>query len=116
MDNHEKVIHGKTVPTVKKKAEELTAKVITSPEVEQSAKESTFICGTCANAFDNENECVSHQQSHNESLTFDCSECEISNDTEIDLEWHMENIHEPESIARYINAANVSSNHWTQEN
>ena len=63
MDNHEKVIHGKTVPTVKKKAEELTAKVITSPEVEQSAKESTCICGTCA-----ENECVSHQQSHNELM------------------------------------------------
>ena len=38
---------------------------------------------------------MSHQQIHNKSVTFDCTEFEIIHNSELDLDLHLGNIHEP---------------------
>ena len=54
--------------------------------------ETVVICGTCANSFENIDECMNHMKNH-ETHRNNCNECDEIFETELDLEWHAETEH-----------------------
>ena len=73
-ENVEEVVH-----------ETLTDKVTESEPV---LSDQTYICDDCGIGVNYNNACIEHMKSHSKANVFECIDCEIQFETEVEFEWH----------------------------
>ena len=79
------------VATDKEQEEDVQLKdteTISEGDLEMS--DSLFVCGICANGFDDQSACLEHMSSHLESQSYQCDECDCVFQTELEHEKHKE--------------------------
>ena len=74
--------------------EEHETTLVASVSVGKLTSEVKVICGVCGKGFGNEKECTEHILQHNGPVKFQCKECKIDFQMELDLEWHTVTNHE----------------------
>ena len=60
---------------------------------EESLHETSFICGECTEAFENENDCNIHMEVHALPVSLKCDQCDFTSNTRTDIESHIQTIH-----------------------